>query len=150
MSTVTAQIEIRAPIETVWAAVMDPSRFKDWVTIHRSVDHVSRDPQAKGATMVQHMHMRGVSFAVRWLLASVEAPRLAVWEGQGPAHSRAGIRYELSGGSDGRPTDFRYVNDFAVPGGILGATASRLVVGHASEREAHASLARLKALLERD
>ncbi len=149
MSSVTAQVEIGAPIERVWATVMDPSRFDEWVTIHRSVSGVSSDPQARGATMVQHMHMRGVSFTVRWLLADVDPPRLAVWEGQGPARSRAGIRYELSGGGDSRPTVFRYVNDFAVPGGILGATASRLVVGHASEREAHASLARLKALLER-
>jgi uncharacterized membrane protein len=149
MSVVKQRIEINAPIERVWEIVMDPNRFGDWVTIHRSVSHVSEEPGARGARMDQVMHMRGVSFKVHWLLTEVDAPRLAVWEGHGPAHSRAGIRYELSGGSDGRPTVFDYVNDFTPPGGRLGATASRFVVGPASEREAQKSLARLKALLER-
>jgi uncharacterized protein YndB with AHSA1/START domain len=149
MSVVEAKIEIAAPIERVWETVMDPRRFGEWVTIHRSVSGVSADPQARGAKMDQVMHMRGVSFKVHWLLAEVDVPRLAVWEGHGPAHSKAGIRYELSRGTDGQPTVFHYVNDFAVPGGRLGATASRLVVGAASEREAHRSLARLKELLEK-
>jgi uncharacterized protein YndB with AHSA1/START domain len=149
MSVVSKRIEIDAPIERVWETVMDPSRFGDWVTIHRSVSKVSANPQARGAEMEQVMHMRGVSFKVHWLLEEVEPPRLAVWEGRGPAHSRAGIRYELSGGTDGEPTVFEYVNDFTPPGGRLGATASRFVVGAASEREAERSLARLKELLER-
>jgi hypothetical protein len=97
MSVVKERIEINAPIERVWETIMDPRRFGQWVSIHRSVSHVSPDPQAKGATMDQVMHMRGVNFKVRWLLTEVEAPRLAVWDGHGPAHSRAGIRYELSG-----------------------------------------------------
>jgi uncharacterized membrane protein len=150
MSVVRQRIEIEAPIETVWETVMDPSRFGDWVTIHRAVSNVSGDPQAQGARMDQVLHMRGMSFTVHWLLAEVDPPRLAVWEGRGPAHSIAGIRYELSGGLDGRPTIFEYVNDFVPPGGRLGATASRFVVGAASEREAQRSLQRLKELLERN
>jgi uncharacterized protein YndB with AHSA1/START domain len=149
MAVVKERIEIEAPIERVWETIMDPNRFADWVTIHRSVSNVSADPQAKGARMDQLMHMRGMNFRVHWLLSQVEPPRLAVWDGSGPAHSRAGIRYELSGGVDGRPTVFDYTNDFAVPGGFLGATASRFVVGAASEREAQRSLARLKSLVER-
>jgi uncharacterized protein YndB with AHSA1/START domain len=149
MSVVKERIEIDAPIERVWETVMDPTRFSEWVSIHRSVANVSAEPQAKGARMDQVMHMRGMTFKVHWLLTEVQAPRLAVWEGRGPAHSRAGIRYELSGGVDGQPTVFEYVNDFTPPGGRLGATASRFVVGAASEREALRSLARLKSLLER-
>ena len=44
---------------------------------------------------------------------------------------------------------FAYTNEFGVPGGRLGSMASRFIVGATSEREAHSSLARLKALLER-
>src|ERR1700756_2176776 len=143
MSVVRERIEIAAPIERVWATIMDPNRFGEWVTIHRSVTNVSPDPQARGAKMDQVMHMRGVSFKVHWLLAEVDAPRLAVWEGHGPTHSVAGIRYELSGGVDGEPPVFEYVNDFHPPGGRLGALASRLVMGSASEHEAQKSLARL-------
>jgi uncharacterized protein YndB with AHSA1/START domain len=148
MSTVHAKIDIDAPVERVWETVMDPHRFKDWVTIHRSVRDVSDEPLRRGSTMDQVLHMRGVSFHVHWTLVDVRAPKHAEWEGRGPAHSRALIRYELSGDGNG-PTLFEYTNEFAVPGGRLGSAASRVIVGATSEREANNSLARLKALLER-
>jgi uncharacterized membrane protein len=147
MSTVHAKIEIQAPVERVWETVMDPDRLKDWVTIHRSVKDVSEQPLRKGATMDQVLHMRGVSFRVRWTLTDVNEPNMAQWEGRGPAHSKARIRYELSG--DNGHTRFQYTNEFTPPGGRLGSVASRVIVGAASEREATSSLSRLKALLER-
>ncbi|MBV9366493.1 MAG: SRPBCC family protein [Solirubrobacterales bacterium] len=149
MSTVHAQIEIDAPMQRVWETVMDPGCLKDWVTIHRSVSNVSAKPLRKGSTMDQVLHIRGVSFHVQWTLTDVSSPQRAEWEGQGPAHSVARIRYELSGDGEG-PTRFDYVNEFHTPGGRLGDMASRFIVGAASDREAQNSLARLKALLERD
>jgi uncharacterized protein YndB with AHSA1/START domain len=148
VSTVHAQIEIEAPIERVWETIMDPGRLKDWVTIHRSVTDVSDSPLRRGSTMTQLLHVRGVSFHVHWTLTAVTSPHHAEWEGHGPAHSLATITYELSGDGDG-PTRFDYTNTFAPPGGKLGNVASRFIVGATSEREAHNSLARLKALLER-
>lgn len=127
---------------------MDPNRLKEWVTIHRSVKNVSANPLRQGSTMDQILHMRGVSFRVHWTLAEVSPPNRAEWKGQGPAHSRAFIRYELSPHADDA-TVFEYSNEFAPPGGRLGNVASRVIVGAASEREAQASLKRLKALLER-
>jgi carbon monoxide dehydrogenase subunit G len=148
MSTVHVKIEIDAPPERVWETVMDPHRLKDWVTIHRSVRNVSDKQMSRGSTMDQVLHMRGVSFRVHWTLSDVREPRHAEWEGRGPAHSSARIRYELSGDGDG-PTLFEYTNEFEVPGGRLGNVASRVIVGAASEREAKSSLARLKELVER-
>jgi carbon monoxide dehydrogenase subunit G len=148
MSTVHAQIEIEAPVQRVWDTVMDPHRFKDWVTIHRSVNNVSDNPLRRGSTMDQVLHIHGISFHVHWTLTDVSSPRHAEWKGQGPAHSLARIRYELSGDGDG-PTRFDYTNEFVPPGGRLGNMASRFIVGATSEREANNSLARLKGLLER-
>lgn len=147
MSTVQTDIEIDAPIEQVWETVMDPDRLKDWVTIHRAVKDVSDHPLQQGSTMEQVLHMRGISFRVQWTLVDVSAPNAAQWEGRGPAHSRARIRYELSGNENGR-TQFQYTNEFTPPGGRLGSVASRVIVGAASEREATNSLSRLKALIE--
>jgi carbon monoxide dehydrogenase subunit G len=148
MSSVHVKIEIDAPPQRVWEIVMDPRRLKDWVTIHRSVRNISDNQLTSGSTMDQVLHMRGVSFRVHWTLAQVRAPSHAEWEGRGPAHSHARIRYELSGNADG-PTLFEYINEFEVPGGRLGNVASRVIVGAASEREAKSSLERLKALVER-
>ena len=149
MSTVSAKIDIDAPIERVWETVMDPSRLGDWVTIHKSVANVSDSPLRAGSTMDQSMHVRGLTFKVHWTLMSLDSPRRAEWEGGGPAHSTAVIRYELSSNAEGRTT-FRYTNEFHVPGGRLGNVASRMIVGATSEREATRSLERLKALVERN
>jgi uncharacterized protein YndB with AHSA1/START domain len=147
MSTVQAEIEINAPIETVWDTIMDPNRLGDWVTIHQSVKDVADLPLREGATMNQAMHVRGLTFRVHWTLVSVKPPHEAQWEGGGPAHSHAIIRYELSSNENGR-TKFRYTNEFHPPGGRLGNVAGRMIVGATSEREAHNSLSKLKALLE--
>lgn len=148
MSTVHASTHIDAPIDRVWETVMDPNRLKDWVTIHRGVTDVSSHPLRAGSTMRQALCLRGVNFHVNWKLVDVEEPHKAEWNGQGPAHSRAVIRYHLSEGSDGTTT-FEYTNEFKAPGGPLGNVASRVIVGGLSEREAHNSLARLKTLLEK-
>jgi uncharacterized protein YndB with AHSA1/START domain len=148
MSTVHVKTRIEAPIEQVWETIMDPDRFGDWVTIHRGVRNLSGNPSEKGATMDQVMHIRGVTFKVHWTLDDVNPPNSAEWIGRGPAHSTARIHYALSPDGDGA-TEFEYTNEFSAPGGRLGNVASGMIVGHASEREAHNSLARLKALLER-
>ena len=98
--------------------------------------------------MDQVLHIRGVSFKVHWTLVDVKAPHVAEWEGRGPAHSLARIRYELTDQEAGQ-TRFEYTNEFHPPGGRLGNVASRVIVGAASEREASNSLIKLKALLER-
>jgi len=147
MSQVHVTTRIEAPIEKVFETVMDPHRLREWVTIHRSVSDVPSGPLRKGSTMEQGMRMRGLNFTVHWTLVDLNPPTHAEWDGRGPAHSRARIRYELTPDGDGA-TEFEYFNDFSPPGGQLGNMASRLIIGAASEREAHSSLQRLKALLE--
>lgn len=128
---------------------MDPKRLHEWVSIHRSLDAYSEGPPRKGSTMQQSLRIRGVTFRVQWTLVEVKPPRLAEWEGKGPAHSRARTRYELTPEGDDH-TLFDYTNEFTTPGGRLGVVASRVFVGAVSEREAHTSLERLKALVERE
>lgn len=148
MSVVHVKTRIDAPIERVWETVMDPRRLEEWVTIHRSLKSAPSEPLHPGSEMEQVMHFRGISFTVHWTLVDVQEPTNAEWDGRGPAHSRARIRYELSGDSDGA-TEFEYFNEFTPPGGRLGVVASRVIVGAASEREANRSLQKLKELLER-
>jgi len=149
LSVVHTEITIVAPPQRVWDTVMDPECLREWVTIHRALGRVSSHPLREGSTMDQTLQLRGVPFHVHWTLAEMDAPTYARWEGNGPAHSRALIRYRLSEAGEGA-TRFEYTNEFTPPGGRLGVVASRVIVGAASEREANASLARLKQLLERD
>lgn len=148
MSTVTASIEIAATASDVWNAVMDPERLHEWVTIHRKLRYRDEGPARIGYRMDQQLHLRGVSIDVHWRLAECSPDRRAVWEGRGPAGSRARTEYVLTPESDGR-TRFDYRNDFHAPLGAVGAIASRALVGGIPQREASRTLERLRALLER-
>jgi uncharacterized protein YndB with AHSA1/START domain len=146
MSAVRASIEIAAPPEEVWAVVMDPDRLGEWVTIHRGVKRVSDNPLRADSTMEQRLCLRGVSFNVTWKVKEFDPPHLAVMQGRGPARSQAFIRDELVAIDGG--TRFDYVNEFRPPMGPLGSAAGRVLVDGLSEREAKASLQKLRALLE--
>lgn len=147
MIRVTASIEIDAPPRDVWDVVMDPDRLGDWVSIHRAVEKVSDRPLRAGATLDQRLCLRGVNFHVRWKVAEVRDGELAVWEGRGPARSKAHTAYRLARGENGG-TRFEYENEFKAPLGPLGAVASRALVGGLPEREAQATLSNLKRLVE--
>ena len=141
MSEVVTTIEIDAPPEAVWDVVMNPERLEEWVTIHRRLE------AATDESMDQVLCVRGVNFHVKWELATSERPHRAHWKGRGPARSRAETEYRLT--ADGGGTRFEYRNEFKAPLGPLGAVASRALVGGVPEREANASLRRLKEIVER-
>lgn len=141
MSEVNASIEIDAPPEEVWEVVMDPERLGEWVTIHRRLISHSDD------AMEQVLCIHHVNFHVKWKLATSKRPHAATWKGKGPARSRAETEYRLEAVDGG--TCFHYRNEFKAPLGPLGAVASRALVGGVPEREARATLTKLKALLEK-
>jgi uncharacterized protein YndB with AHSA1/START domain len=147
MSTVTASIEIAATPTAVWDVVMDPARLSDWVTIHRGLRDCDSGPPRVGYRMNQQIHLRGVSVDVHWTLVDCEHATCAVWEGRGPARSRARTEYRLRA-TDSGYTHFDYRNEFHAPLGPLGALAGRALVGGMPEREATNTLDRLRELLE--
>lgn len=140
MSEVTTSIDIAAPPEAVWDMVMNAERLHEWVTIHRRLDDFT------ATTMNQVLCIRGVNFHVKWELAVDQRPHRAFWKGKGPARSRAETEYNLTAIDGG--TRFEYRNEFKAPLGPLGAVASRALVGGIPEREANASLQKLKGLIE--
>ncbi|HVE68367.1 MAG TPA: SRPBCC family protein [Solirubrobacteraceae bacterium] len=149
MSRVTASIDIAAPPERIWEVVMDPDRLGDWVSIHRDVEKVSDRPLRDGSTLEQKLCLRGVNFHVRWKVAQARPGEEVVWDGRGPARSKAHTAYRLAPNGDGGTT-FHYENEFKAPLGPLGAVASRALVGGLPEREARATLANLKRVVEAD
>jgi uncharacterized protein YndB with AHSA1/START domain len=149
MTAVRASIDIAAPLSTVWEFVMDPTKSAQWVTIHRALKDHDDGALRPGYRMDQRLCLHGVNFDVHWQLVEVDAPRYAVWEGRGPARSKARIVDRLAENGSGG-THFDYENEFHAPFGPLGAVAARALTGHAPKREADASLRRLKEILERE
>lgn len=146
MSLVTVSTKIAAPREQVWKTVMDPKRLGDWVTIHRRLVRADSGGPRVGFQMDQQICMRGVTLEVHWKLVECEPGKRAVWEGRGPARSRARTEYVLR--SDGDDTRFDYRNEFRSPLGPVGALVSRALVGGMPEREAKRTLDHLRTYLE--
>jgi carbon monoxide dehydrogenase subunit G len=147
MSLVTASIQIAAPPAEVWKFVMDPERLADWVTVHRELHYADDGPPRVGYRMDQQIHLRGVSLEVHWKLVDCRPCERAVWEGRGPARSRARTEYILSAAENGG-TRFDYNNEFRPPLGPIGAIVSRALVGGIPEREANRTLELLRTQLE--
>jgi len=141
-----ASTSIAASPEAVWEMVMDPRCLGEWVTIHRRLLRADSGPPRVGYEMDQRIHMRGVSLDVHWKLVECQPGHLAVWEGRGPARSRARSEYRLTGENGG--TRFDYRNEFHVPLGPFGAIMSRALVGGMPEREARRTLERLRSHLQ--
>jgi uncharacterized protein YndB with AHSA1/START domain len=148
MSGVRTSIDIDVPPEKVWEFVMDPANSGDWVTIHRGLKDHDTGELKPGYRMDQRLCLRGVNFDVHWKLVEFDAPRYAVWEGKGPARSKARIVDRLRDNGNGG-THFEYENEFSAPFGPLGAVATRALTGGVPRREADASLKKLKQILER-
>jgi uncharacterized protein YndB with AHSA1/START domain len=146
MTLVTACTWIAVPPADVWKMIMDPDRLSDWVTIHRRLLHADDGPPRVGYEMDQQIHMRGVSLEVHWTLIDCRSEELAVWQGRGPARSRARSEYILTAERGG--TRFDYRNEFRPPLGPVGALVSRALVGGMPEREARRTLERLRSHLQ--
>jgi uncharacterized protein YndB with AHSA1/START domain len=147
MSRVDTSITIAAEPQKVWETVMDPKRLDKWVTIHRRLVHADRSDPKVGFHMDQCIHLRGVTLEVHWELVECDPCRRAVWEGRGPARSRAHTEYLLKP-LDGGRTRFDYRTEFHAPLGSFGAIVSRALVGGIPLREANRSLERLKGQIE--
>ncbi len=147
MSEVRATVQIDAPPQEVFTAAMTPELTPDWVTVVIRVESHDAGELREGYKMSQRMCLRGVPFTVEWELTRLDAPHFARWEGKGPAHSKAITENRLE--ARGAGTHFTYTNEFKTPFGPLGAVAASTLMGGLPEREATASLQRLKALIEK-
>jgi carbon monoxide dehydrogenase subunit G len=138
-------VQIAAPPERVYEVVMDPRRLGDWVTIHHELEDAPREPLRKGSKLTQSLKLAGQRFRVRWTVAENDPRKKVVWEGKGPVGSTARVEYRFAPNGDG--TRFSYMNEYELPGGVLGRLAGRSV-SRVTARELDGSLQQLRLLVE--
>ena len=138
-------IEIGAPAREVYDIVMDPTRLRDWVTIHDHLEDAPNGPLKHGSKLTQWLKLAGRRFKVRWTIVENDPCRRVVWEGRGPVGSHAQVVYEFD--ENGQETRFFYMNQYDLPGGVVGRVAGR-AVARVTEKELDGSLRRLKSLVE--
>ena len=144
---VRTEVELDAPPEEVWSVVMDPSRLREWVTVHAGLDGPVPEELAEGATSTQRLRVFGAEFDVDWTVVETEPSQRVTWQGSGPGGAKARVRYTLEAAEDGR-TRFGYENDYEPPGGKLGRRVGRALGDRKARREAKRTLANLKTLME--
>ncbi len=146
MAPVDVTTELTATPRRVYDFLLDIARTPEWVTICRAVLHLDPGTPSPGWQCKQRYVLRGAPFVVTWTLDTLEPERHISWTGRGPARSTAFITQDLTPLTGGG-TRLRYRNEFKAPGGLLGAAASRALVGDTPDTEARDSLQRLAALL---
>ena len=139
-------IEIAAPPEAVYEAIMDPARLGDWVTIHDSLVHAPNGQLEEGDELEQKLKVAGQGFKVTWKVVTAHRPRDIEWEGRGPLGTKARVSYDLEPRGDG--TCFNDLNEYELPGGPLGKVGAKAFEKTAA-KEADRTLVKLKGLLER-
>ena len=129
---------------------MDPTRYSQWVSIHRKICEVDDGPVARGVPRRAAARACAARrFTVHWTLTECDPPNVGTWEGKGPAGSYARVTNKLSPNGNGG-THFEYENTFEAPGGAMG----RLRLARGGRRRAEArgrqvAQGRSKTLLER-
>jgi carbon monoxide dehydrogenase subunit G len=138
------QVDLAVEPDEVYRLLMDPDRLGEWVTIHAGFQ-TAPDRLEQGSEMVQKLKVAGQRFTVNWKVTQDDRPSRVVWEGKGPAWTKARVVYDIE--DRGGTTRFSYLNEYQLPGGAAGRIAGRAVAAAAS-REVERSLDRLKKQLE--
>ena len=136
---------VAAPPKRVYDVIMDPDRLEDWVTIHQHIEGSPASPLKKGSKLTQCLRLAGKRFKVHWTVVENKPCERVIWEGRGPVASRARVEYRFEPNGEG--TDFFYLNEYDLPGGVLGRFAGK-AVARVTQRELERSLQRLKSLVE--
>lgn len=138
-------VTIAASAQQLYDVVMDPSRLEQWVTIHHHLEDAPRGMLKQGSKLTQSLKLAGRQFKVRWTVVEAKPCERVVWEGRGPVGSHARVAYEFE--PQGERTLFSYINEYDLPGGVLGRVAGG-AVSRITAKELDGSLAKLKRLVE--
>ncbi|MBK6870697.1 MAG: SRPBCC family protein [Kineosporiaceae bacterium] len=142
MASVSAEIEIAAAPEKVWAVMMDPAQFSAWIDNHQGFIGEPPTALAPGMAFGQRMRVMGMPAELRWTVDGLEEPRRLVLQGVGPMGINLTATQQLNASDAGTAVsmtyEFKGAAVFAVAGQLQREVGDSL----------RTSLAKLKSLLE--
>lgn len=123
MPEVRESIDIRAPIERVFAIVTDPHRGMEWNPNILDVQNVSTSTPGEGTTWQQTTVMLGRPTQLQCRITRFHPPRDGVLEITGQYRARITTRCEEVDGA----TRVTQILEFVPPGGPLGKMAANFI-----------------------
>lgn len=145
MARVEHTVDIKAPIDQVFAALTDPKRAPEWNNNVVEVRDVSDYPVKKGSSWRQTTLVVGRKVDLMCRVTGLDPPHLGLLEVSGPQQARISTTCEERGGY----TLVTESIEFEPPGGIAGRLAAGLMRSTV-HRELAQTMERQREILERE
>lgn len=132
MGNITTSQELPVAADKIWATIVDPSTWGDWLTIHAGWIEEPPATITTGAKLVEKVVMLGMANKLEWVVADVEDGRKFVINGTGMAGVKSNFAFTLepNGDSTNVVIDAEFTGSL-----IVGA------LGKAVEKDANKNLA---------
>jgi len=141
MPSVTKSVELTGAPDQAFALATDPSRFREWLTLHDSWPEGDPGRPEQGKRFTQKLRIMGMPADVAWTVEELDAPSRIVMRGAGPMGATLSTTITVAG--NGGSSTVSYEAEFS-GGGIQGPMGD-MVTQKAGE-EIETSLAKLKEL----
>ena len=126
MGHIEAARELPAPIEAVWAMIVDPSAWGEWFTIHEKWMEEPPETLTAGVSLTAKIVMLGMANKIQWTVESIEAPQQLTMSGTGMAGVKCLFTFNLEPAGDAASM-FSLTGDFegALIKGALGKAVEK-------------------------
>jgi uncharacterized protein YndB with AHSA1/START domain len=85
MASVSATVEFPAPPEKVWAAMSDPHRYEEWLTIHQGWRGEIPEELSVGTKLTEIVSVLGMANKIEWTVEVYRPPESVRISGTGMA-----------------------------------------------------------------
>ena len=141
MPSVTKTVEVSLSQDDAFALATDPTRFGEWLTLHKDWPNGAPASTAAGDEFVQKLVIMGMPADVNWKVEAHDAPSRFVLRGAGPMGAQLATTISATAAGDG--ATISYEAEFS--GGGIQGPMGEMVTKKAGE-ELDISLEKLKGL----
>jgi carbon monoxide dehydrogenase subunit G len=135
-------VEFAAPPDVVWGVVSDPSRFGEWLSMHKAWKGDVPTEFAKGSQATAVVSLLNMPNTITWTVDEYDAPRSVRLSGTGMAGVKVGISLQVAPTDAGTAMSLAADFEGQMIVGAIGAAVEK-----AGNTELDASLDKLRDLL---